>query len=374
MDLGHSPFIGLNSGSRPGYCGVMGAQLGSKTLRPSAREIIFLAATILTWVTLYLLNETVWDRFPIGVPGLRPDNPLVTALQFFVYDLIKIVLLVTGITYVVTVLQSYISVERTRQMLDGKREGVGHLLAAVLGVVTPFCSCSSVPLFIGFVRAGIPLGITMTFLIASPLVSEIAFVLLLAYFGWQVAFVYLLVGFLIAVFSGWLIQRLKLESWLEPFVTRSLSVSPANSAQTSNHQSFGVRLSLARSEALSILRSVFPYLLAGLIVGAALHGWVPDDVIRAIAGSENVFAVPLMVLVGIPLYGGAASVLPLVQTLWESGVPVGTLLALMMSVIALSLPEMVLLKKVMKLRLLGVFVAIVATSIVAVGYLLNVVF
>lgn len=374
MDLGHSPFIGLNSGSRPGYCGVMGAQLGSKTLRPSAREIIVLAATILTWVTLYLLNETVWDRFPIGVPGLRPDSPLVTALQFFVYDLIKIVLLVTGITYVVTVLQSYISVERTRQMLDGKREGVGHLLAAVLGVVTPFCSCSSVPLFIGFVRAGIPLGITMTFLIASPLVSEIAFVLLLAYFGWQVAFVYLLVGFLIAVFSGWLIQRLKLESWLEPFVTRSLSVSPANSAQTSNHQSFGVRLSLARSEALSILRSVFPYLIAGLIVGAALHGWVPDDVIRAIAGSENVFAVPLMVLVGIPLYGGAASVLPLVQTLWESGVPVGTLLALMMSVIALSLPEMVLLKKVMKLRLLGVFVAIVATSIVAVGYLLNVVF
>ena len=330
-----------------------------------------LVGGVIAWGSVYALNEVTWDLVIFEGLGFDPATPLGSALHFFLYDLVKIVLLVTGITFVVTYLQSFISVERVQGWLTGRREGVGHVLAAALGIITPFCSCSSVPLFIGFVRAGIPLGITMTFLIASPLVSEIAFVLLVAYFGWGIALTYLAVGFTIAVVSGWIIQRLKLEGWLEPFVTRSLSVTSVSVAGVKRSPSLSLRLSLARAEALSILRTVFPYLIAGLLLGAILHGWVPASLIEAVAGSGNLFAVPLMVLIGIPLYGGAASVLPLIQTLDASGVPVGTLLALLMSVIALSLPEMVLLKKVMKVRLLVVFVSIVAASITAVGYLLN---
>jgi uncharacterized protein len=341
--------------------------------RRSAQRVALGVAGVLVWLGLYLVNEIAWDFLIYDLFGTTAAQALPSAVHFFFYDMVKIVLLVTGITFVVTFVQSFISVERTQEWLQGRREGIGHVLAAILGVITPFCSCSSVPLFIAFVRAGIPLGITMTFLIASPLVSEIAFVLLVAYFGWGLAFVYLAVGFGIAITSGWLIQRLKLESWLEPFVTRSLAVVQATSAKKMA-PSLSLRASLARSEATSVLRSVFPYLVAGLALGAVLHGWVPDDTIRAIAGSDNIFAVPLVVLLGIPLYGGAASVLPLVQTLAASGVPVGTLLALMMSVIALSLPEMVLLKKVMKVRLLVVFVSIVGVSIIVVGFLLNAVF
>jgi uncharacterized protein len=333
----------------------------------------WIALGAVLWAGVFVANEFVWDYLLFDLLGADPTTPLVAAIHFFVYDLIKIVLLLLGITFAVTFLQSFISVEKTQEWLTGKKEGVGHLLAAVLGVVTPFCSCSSVPLFIGFVRAGIPLGITMTFLVASPLVSEIAFVLLIVYFGWQVAFAYLVAGFVIAVFAGWLIQRLKLEKWLEPFVTKSLAVSVTGGpgGAVAARQDVRLRISVATAEATSVLRSVFPYLLVGLLVGAGLHGWVPDEVIRQVAGADNWFAVPLMVLIGIPLYGGAASVLPLVQTLAASGVPVGTLLALMMSVIALSLPEMILLKRVMKLKLLATFIGIVAVSIIAVGYLLN---
>lgn len=346
-----------------------------KSLRTkgAGRTLTWIGLGALAWTAVFIANEFFWDYLFFDLFAADPAGGLATAAHFFFYDLVKIVLLLLGITFVVTFLQSFISVAKTQEWLTGKKEGVGHMLAAVLGVVTPFCSCSSVPLFIGFVRAGIPLGITMTFLVASPLVSEIAFVLLFVYFGWQVALFYLAAGFVIAVFSGWLIQRLKLEGWLEPFVTRSLAVSAAGAQGTrgSMSQGLSLRVSLARAEATSVLRSVLPYLVAGLLVGAGIHGWVPDEAIRAVAGSDNWFAVPLMVLIGIPLYGGAASVLPLVQTLAASGVPVGTLLALMMSVIALSLPEMILLKRVMQLKLLATFIAIVAVSIIAVGYLLN---
>jgi uncharacterized membrane protein YraQ (UPF0718 family) len=355
----------------PGGMGTYSIQLRTK---PTARFVLGAVLAVAGWCALYVVNEVAWDFLIYDLFDTTAEQPLPSALHFFFYDLVKLVLLVAGITYVVTFLQSFISVEKTQAWLSGKREGVGHVLAAILGVVTPFCSCSSVPLFIAFVRAGIPLGITMTFLVASPLVSEIAFVLLLVYFGWEIALAYLGVGLSIAVLVGWLIQRLKLESWLEPFVTKSLAVTAAGSRTGAGVTSFRLRGSLAWAEATSVLRSVFPYLLAGLAIGAFLHGWVPDEVIRSIAGAENILAVPLMVLVGIPLYGGAASILPLVHTLAASGVPVGTLLALMMSVIALSLPEMVLLKKVMKVKLLVVFVSIVGVSIVLVGYLLNAVF
>jgi uncharacterized protein len=322
------------------------------------------------WVGAYAVNEWFWSALFFDWLSLDENEPFAKAAHFFSYDLVKILLLVVGVTFLVTLLQSFISVEQTKAWLTGKREGVGHVFAAALGVVTPFCSCSSVPLFIGFLRGGIPLGITMTFLIASPLVSEIAFVLLLIYFGWQIAFLYVIAGFAIAIFSGWLIQRLKLEHLIEPIVTKSLNLS-VSAAGESAKPGLSLRVATAEAESVSIAKTLLPYLLVGLGIGAFLHGWVPAELIASVAGGANWLAVPLVVLFGIPLYGGGASVLPLIQVLDAAGVGVGTLLALMMSVIALSLPELILLKRVLKPKLLVIFVAIVAASIIAIGYLFN---
>lgn len=325
------------------------------------------------WISLYALNEWVWNALFFEWLGLNPDEPLVAASHFFLYDFIKIVLLVIGITFLVTIAQSFVNVDKTQKWLSGKGEGAGHLLAASLGVITPFCSCSSVPLFIGFVRGGIPLGVTMTFLIASPLISEVAIILLGAFFGWHIALLYVVSGFVVAVFSGWLIQRLKLEKWVEPFVTKTLAARAGGEGMIF-HTTFAERIDDAKAESLALVKSLMPYLVGGLIVGAAIYGWVPQELIAEIAGKDNVFAVPMVVLLGIPLYGGAASVLPLIEVLAAAGIPIGTLLALMMSVIGLSLPELILLKKVLKPQLLLVFIGIVATAIITIGYIFNALF
>lgn len=324
----------------------------------------------IAWIALYAANEWFWNALFFDWLQLDPVNGFVAAGHFFAYDFIKIVLLVVGITFLVTVLQSFVSVEKTKKWLSGKGEGVGHLLAASLGVITPFCSCSSVPLFIGFLRGGIPLGVTMTFLIASPLISEVAVVLLGMFFGWHVAALYVLAGFIVAVVSGWLIQRLKLERWVEPFVTKKLQIANAQGL-VEIKPTLQERITEAIEESSSLVKTLLPYLAIGLAVGAILHGWVPSDVIAAVAGRENIFAVPLVVLMGIPLYGGAASVLPLIEVLAGAGIPIGTLLALMMSVIGLSLPEMILLKKVLKPQLLFIFIGIIAAAIILIGYLFN---
>lgn len=324
----------------------------------------------LVWIALYSFNEWFWNALFFEWLSLDPLNGWVAASHFFIYDFIKIVLLVTGITFLVTVLQSFISVEKTKSWLSGKGEGIGHVLAAALGVITPFCSCSSVPLFIGFLRGGIPLGVTMTFLIASPLISEVAVVLLGMYFGWGVAALYVAAGFVVAVVSGWLIQRLKLEKWVEPFVTKTLAITNAGGF-VETKPTLGERITEGVHESKDLVRTLLPYLAIGLAVGAVLHGWVPSEIIASVAGRENVLAVPMVVLLGIPLYGGAASVLPLVQVLASAGVPVGTLLAFMMAVIGLSLPELILLKKVLKPQLLLVFIGIIAVAIIGIGYLFN---
>ena len=328
-----------------------------------------LAAAAALWAALYWVNGWLWDRVFYDLLGMAPDARLTGTLHFFFYDTVKITLLLAGIIFVVTILRSYMSVERTRALLGGRREGAGNLIAAALGVVTPFCSCSAVPAFIGFVAAGVPLGVTLSFLIASPLVNEIAIGLLLSLFGIQVTAIYIGAGLLIATVAGWVLGRLRLERWVEPFVFETKLGGQVVSSTLG--LTFNQRLQIGAEEVASIFRKIWPYLLLGIGLGAVIHGWAPADFFTRYAGAGNAFGVLVAVLIGIPLYSNAAGILPLVQVLYDKGLPMGTLLAFMMAVVALSLPEMILLRRVLKPQLLAVFIAVVGAAIIAVGYLFN---
>ncbi|WP_329310071.1 permease [Streptomyces sp. NBC_01262] len=330
-----------------------------------------LAGAVGVWTLAYAVNGWVWDRLLYDLAGLRADARLTETIHFFCYDTIKIALLLVGIIFVVTVLRSYMSIERTRALLGGKREGVGNVMAAGLGVITPFCSCSAVPAFIGFVAAGVPIGVTLSFLIASPLVNEIAIGMLFTLFGWQIAALYVTAGLTVAIVAGWTLGRLGVHKWVEPFVFETRlggQVIDSTAGLT-----FPQRLQMGTEEVTSILRKIWPYLLVGIGLGAVIHGWAPADFFTTHAGTGNAFGVLLAVAIGVPLYSNAAGIMPLVQALYEKGLPMGTLLAFMMSVVALSLPEMILLRRVLKPQLLAAFVAVVATGIIAVGYLFNLV-
>jgi hypothetical protein len=328
-----------------------------------------LTAAAALWVAVYWVNGRIWDGLLYDLLGMDRAARLTETVHFFVYDTIKIVLLLVAIIFAVTVLRSYMSVERTRALLGGRREGAGNVMAAGLGVVTPFCSCSAVPAFIGFVAAGVPIGVTLSFLIASPMVNEVAIGLLLTLFGWKITALYIAAGLTIAVAAGWVLGRLGVERWVEPFVfetrLRGQLVDPAQGL------TFDDRLRLGVEEVGSILRKIWPYLLVGIGLGAVIHGWVPEDFFVTHAGADNAFGVLVAVGIGVPLYSNAAGVLPLVEALHDKGLPMGTLLAFMMAVVALSLPELVLLRRVLKPQLLTTYVAVVATGIVAVGYLFN---
>ena len=329
-----------------------------------------LGAVALGWVTLYWINGHLWDRLLCGLLGLDPSARLTETLHFFLYDTVKITLLLSGIIFVITVARSYMSVERTRALLGGRREGVGNVMAAGLGVVTPFCSCSAVPAFIGFVAAGVPIGVTLSFLIASPLVNEIAIGLLLTMFGFEVTLAYVAAGLSVAIVAGWVLGRLGVERWVEPFVFETrLGGELVDPAAT---LSFNQRLQMGAEEVVSILHKIWPYLLVGIGLGAVIHGWAPEDLFTRYAGADNPFAVLVAVLIGIPLYSNAAGILPLVVALHDKGLPMGTLLAFMMAVVALSLPEMILLRRVLRVPLLTIYVTVVATGIIAVGYLFNI--
>jgi uncharacterized membrane protein YraQ (UPF0718 family) len=338
-------------------------------LRTPGGRAVGLAAMAAGWVTAYAANGPLWDGLLYGVFGMDRTARLTETLHFFGYDTVKIALMLVGVIFVVTVLRSYMSVERTRALLGGRREGVGNVLAAGLGVVTPFCSCSAVPAFIGFVAAGVPIGVTLSFLIASPLVNEIAVGMLLSLFGWRIAVLYIAAGLLVAVVAGWTLGRLKAERWVEPFVFQTRlggQVIDSTAGLT-----FGQRLRIGGEEVVRILRKIWPYLLIGIGLGAVIHSWAPTDLFARHAGPSNALGVLVAVGIGIPLYSNAAGILPLVQVLHDKGLPMGTLLAFMMSVVALSLPELILLRRVLKPQLLAVFVAVVATGITAVGYLFN---
>ncbi|NIA24363.1 MAG: permease [Gammaproteobacteria bacterium] len=342
-------------------------------LRPdaSAHRTLWVrtAVAAILWIALYRFNEPFWDWSLSTMANLDPDGRFAQVLHFFAYDTVKILLLLSGIVFVVAVLRSFTTLERTRALLGGKREGVGNVAAAGLGVATPFCSCSAVPAFIGFLVAGIPLGVTLSFLIASPMVNEVAVVLMYGLFGWKVAALYVTFGLLVAIAAGYLLGRLGLEKWVEPFVYEiHAGTQPAD---TTTKLTWQDRFEIGRAEVRSIISSIWPYLLVGIGVGAVIHGWAPQDIFARWAGPDNPLAVPIAVLIGIPLYSNMAGVLPLVEALADKGLAMGTMLALMMSVVALSLPEMILLRKVLKPKLLAAFVTVVGTGILAVGYLFN---
>jgi hypothetical protein len=346
----------------------MSALLESTTRR-NVRRWGLAAGVTLFWFALYNVNKPFWDWMIGSVAGLDLASQLGSGIHFFLYDTIKILLLLGGIIFLVTVLRSFMSVERTRALLGGKREGVGNVLAAGLGVVTPFCSCSAVPAFIGFVASGVPLGVTMSFLIASPLVNEVAIALLLGLFGIGPTLLYVAAGLTIAIVAGFVIGRFKLERYVESFVYETtLRGKPLD---PSVGLTWDDRFQMGREEVASILRKIWPYLLVGIGLGAVIHGWAPADFFATYAGADNPFGVLVAVLIGVPLYSNAAGILPLIDALYAKGMPMGTLLAFMMATVALSLPEMILLRRVLKPRLIATFVGVTATGIIAVGYLFN---
>ena len=338
---------------------------------PQRHPRAFLAAAAVAWLVLYqaLLPAA---RAMVALLPVDPASHLGGALEFFFYDTPKVLLLLTGIVFVMGMVNSYFTPERTRALLAGshgqRREGMANVMAASLGVVTPFCSCSAVPLFIGFVQAGVPLGVTFSFLISAPMVNEVALTLLLALFGWKIALLYLGLGLGVAIVAGWVIGRLKLESHLEDWV-RDMPKVQAGTADAG--MTLAERISAGFASVRQIVGKVWPYIIGGIAIGAAIHGWVPQDFMASFMGKDAWWSVPLAVLIGVPMYTNAAGVIPIVQALLAKGAALGTVLAFMMSVIALSLPEMIILRKVLKMRLIATFVAVVASGILLVGFVFN---
>lgn len=302
--------------------------------------------------------------------SLTKGSHLADAVNFFIYDTLKIFIMLSVIIFVVAIIRSYFPPEKTRKILSYKREYAGNIVAALLGIVTPFCSCSAVPVFIGFVEAGIPLGVTFSFLISSPMVNEVALILLWGMFGPGIALIYIATGLTVAIISGLVIGKLHLEKYVESYVYEIAQGSDGIEIGVAE-QTWSDRLMYARDYVFDILKRVWPYVLVGIGLEAGIHGYVPTDFLAAYAGKDNFFAVPITVLMGVPLYSNAAGVIPLVAALQEKGMAMGTVLAFMMAVTALSLPEMIILRNVLKPQLIGVFVGIVATSIIIVGYLFN---
>ncbi|MDR3438416.1 permease [Telmatospirillum sp.] len=300
--------------------------------------------------------------------GLAPDDKLGDALHFFVEDVTKIFVLLALIIFVIGLLRTMLTPERLRGLLAGKRRGPAYLLAGLLGAVTPFCSCSAVPLFIGLLEASVPMGVTMTFLITSPMVNEVAVVMLLAILGWKITLLYFATGMIVGIVGGLLADRFGLERFVEDYVWKiRMGEAPAIEADTSLRG----RIAFGLAQVREIVGRVWLYVLIGVGIGAGLHGFVPQEFFAAHAGADNPFAVPLAVILGIPLYSNAAGMIPIVEALIGKGVPIGTVLALMMSTTAISLPELMILRKVLKLPMLGLFAAFLAVAFVGVGYLFN---
>lgn len=322
------------------------------------------------WLLVYMALEPVSAKLTALLPLAR-DGALYAAIAFFLYEVPKVLLLLVAVVFGIGIIRTFFSVERTRAFLAGRSEVLGNTGAAALGIITPFCSCSAVPMFLGFVSAGVPLGVTFSFLIASPMINEVALGLLLALAGWKVAAAYLSFGLAIAIVAGWTIGRLHLEHWLEPWV-QTLRAAPAE--LPAQRRSAADRIAAGVDAVKDIVGKVWLWVVAGIAVGAFIHGYVPDGVLAALMGRDAWWSVPAAVLVGVPMYSNAAGIIPVVQALLEKGAAIGTVLAFMMSITALSLPEMIILRKVLSLRLIAVFAAVVAAGILAVGFLFNLLF
>jgi uncharacterized membrane protein YraQ (UPF0718 family) len=341
--------------------------LTSLPLPTTKRLFVTLAIVTFAWLVAYNVIQPLADWISYSALGLARDSRLGTSLAFFLYDVPKILLLLSGMVFAISIVRTFFSPERTRALLGGRREGVGNIFAALLGIVTPFCSCSAVPLFIGFVESGIPLGVTFSFLIAAPTINEVAVILLFGLFGWKVAALYITSGLVVAIVAGFIIGRLKMEKYVEDFVWKIQHTAD----MTEEKLNWADRIERARESVKEIVGKVWLYVVVGIAVGAGIHGYVPEDALASILGKQAWWSVPAAVLIGIPLYSNAAGIVPIVGTLIEKGASVGTALAFMMSVIGLSLPEAVILKRVLKMPLLITFFAVIAVAIMLTGYMFN---
>ncbi|MBI9036095.1 MAG: permease [Bacteroidales bacterium] len=320
------------------------------------------------WIFIYMNLNQITDLIIYNLLDLEKGTHLTETLWFFIFEVPKVMLLLILIIFLVGIIRSYFSPEKTRKQLEGKSLFTGNVMAALLGIVTPFCSCSAIPLFLGFVEAGIPIGVTFSFLIAAPMVNEVAVILLLGLFGWKVTVIYVFTGLFIAILSGWIIGKLKLEKYVAEW---AFQVKSNQSEEENDEMTFADRMNKGYQTVSEIVGKIWIYVILGIAVGAGAHGYVPQDFLSSFLGKENWYAIPAAILMGIPMYSNAAGIIPIVSVLIEKGVSLGTALAFMMSVIALSLPEIIILKKVLKWQLIAVFVGIVALGIIAVGFVFN---
>ncbi len=322
-------------------------------------------------VLIYIYLGKGVDFFVYEILKLDKSAHLTEAVRFFLYDTPKVFVLLVSIVFIVGIIRSYFSPEKTRKALEGKPLFIGNIMASSLGIVTPFCTCSAIPLFIGFVESGIPLGVTFSFLIAAPMINEVALVLLFGLFGWKTALLYASTGWIIAITSGWIIGKLKVERFVEDWV---YEIKTGDFQMEEMKVPFSDRIQAGYVAVIDIVSKVWIYIVAGIAVGAAVHGYVPENFMASIMGKDAWWSVPLAVLIGVPLYSNAAGIIPILQALLEKGASLGTALAFMMSVIGLSLPEMIILKKVIKLPLIIIFISVVAVGIMIVGFLFNLVY
>ncbi|MCE4564201.1 permease [Maribellus sp. CM-23] len=323
---------------------------------------------LLVWLLVYNNLHEMADLIVYRLIGLKEGTHLAESIWFFIFEVPKVLLLLVLIVFLVGVIRSWFSPEKTRKALEGKSLFAGNVMASGLGILTPFCSCSAIPLFLGFVEAGIPIGVTFSFLIAAPLINEVALILLAGLFGWKVAVIYVVTGLVIATISGFLIEKLKLRKYVADWVFQV----KANQASVEEEKlTLADRIQTGFDTVKEIVGKIWIYVLIGIAVGAGAHGYVPEDYLARIMGDGSWYAVPLAILMGIPLYSNAAGIIPIVAVLMEKGVTLGTALAFMMSVIGLSLPEIIILKKVLKWQFIVIFVSIVATGITIVGFLFN---
>jgi uncharacterized membrane protein YraQ (UPF0718 family) len=330
------------------------------------KKFLIVLVSLILWFAAYGVLPSLSKFITYDLFRLASGTHLASAVEFFLYDLPKVLMLLALVVFGVGIIQTFFTPQRTRQMLIGKKEFVGNILASLLGVVTPFCSCSAVPLFIGFVTAGVPLGVTLSFLISAPMVNEIALVLLFGLFGWKIALIYLMTGLTIAFVAGWVIGRLHMEKYVEEWVYKSMAGSVAEEQLT-----WSDRISAGWLSMKEIVGKVWLFVLMGIAVGAFIHGFAPENFLASVMGKKAWWSVPVSVLIGIPLYSNAAGIIPVVQALLEKGAALGTVLAFMMAVIGLSLPETIILRKVLKLQLIVVFLGVVGCGIMLIGFLFN---
>ena len=335
------------------------------------KNIIIPLILLPVWYVIYINLQPVTNWLIDTIFGMKKGAHLTEALRFFIFEFPKVLMLLVLIIFFVGILRSYFTAERTRKALEGKSTFMGNIMASLLGIVTPFCSCSAIPLFLGFVESGVPLGVTFSFLIAAPMINEVAIILLYGMFGWKVAAIYIGTGLAIAILAGWIIGKLKLEHWVEEWVyTTKLGETDDEEEKITLQQ----RISMGYDAVKEIVGKVWLYVALGILVGAGAHGYVPEEFMASLMGKSAWYSVPLSVLIGIPLYSNAAGIVPIVAVLLEKGASLGTALAFMMSVIALSLPEMIILRKVLKMPLILTFIAIVGGGIMVVGFLFNWIF